>query len=159
MTEELKKTIEEELKVLPKYIQDIIFNSTWETDVENIGTEHGLDQEEINELQAQTIVCLAGFEDLRYLAQNIENNVGTSPNEASKIKNSLVEKVFSPIMEKALEETKKRTGDNDFDWKKNIDFVFSDGDYSTLIEEKKTNENNSNNDLINKVKIQLQEEK
>jgi len=135
MTEKLKQIIKDELVKLPKESQEVIDTFDWVKISEEIGKLNLLDETEINDLQIEVSLALVGLEEQDSLALNIENNVGTSKNEAVKISNEVNQKIFNPILEKMEEITKNKTITYNPNWKQTINFIVSGGDYSVFIEE------------------------
>ena len=133
ITEKSKKLIGEEMLSLPKEAQDAINDSDWEKISEEIGKKHLLNENEINAFQLETASFLLGLIDEDSYALNIENNVGTSAEEAEKINNEINQKIFTPISEKLIENIKKVGKDKNPNWQQSLDFIMSGGDYSAFI--------------------------
>lgn len=134
MTEKLKKVIKRELEKLPRETQEAINIVDWVNIAEQIGERHLLDQSEINDLQVQTLLVLVGLRDADLFQANIENEVGTSKNEAEKISAEVFEKIFEPIVEKLEENIRKNMKDKNASWEQNTNFILSGGDYSVFID-------------------------
>lgn len=132
MTEELKKTIEEESIKLPKETREAISSFDWANEVKKIGEDNLLVDDEITYLQTETFLVLIGLTDYDSFASQIEN-IGTSNKTAEKIKEEISEKVFSPIAEKITEGVKNKMKDKDLDWQQGVAFVLSNGDYSVFL--------------------------
>lgn len=133
MTDQLKQTIKEEIEKLPKEMQDAIGALDWAKTAEEIGKKYLLSEEEINDLQVETLLVLVGIEDGNYYAQNIEDNVGTSKNEAEKMANEALQKIFTPISDKLVENIKKSGKSKKANAEQNLDFILSGGDYSAFL--------------------------
>lgn len=133
MTEKLKQIIKEEIIKLPKDVQNAINISNWEQITEEIGKKYLLTGNEINDLQAETLVVLVYLENPDFYASNIENNIGTSKNEAEKIANEVTQKIFNPIYDTLAEKIKENLKNIKPDWKQNLDFTLSGGDYSVFM--------------------------
>ncbi|PIR68354.1 hypothetical protein COU49_01395 [Candidatus Nomurabacteria bacterium CG10_big_fil_rev_8_21_14_0_10_35_16] len=100
MTNKLQQTIKEELEKLPKENQEAIGSVNWVKISEEIGRKNNLLEEEINNLQVETLLILTGIEDFDLYALSIEREVGLSKSEAEKISKEVTEKIFDPILEK-----------------------------------------------------------
>lgn len=137
MTEKLKQIIKREMAKLPKENQEVINDFGWEQISEEIGRKFLLSDSEINIFQAETLVVLVGLEDPDYYAQNIENNVGTSKDEARKIADEVFERIFTPINDILIENIKKSDKSKNSSAEQNLDFILSGGDYSAFMEQKK----------------------
>jgi hypothetical protein len=132
MTEKLKQIIKEEMVKLPKEAQEAINAFDWEKISEEIGQKYLLNEAEINDFQVETFLVLIGLEYPDSYANNIENEVGTSAEEAEKIADEAEEKIFTPIYN-TLEENIKKSSQGKNHWQQNLDFVLSGGDYSAFL--------------------------
>ena len=136
MTEKLKQIIKEEIIKLPKDVQNAISISSWEQTTEEIGKRFLLSENEINDFQAETLIVLIGLEDSDFYAGNIENNIGTSKNEAEKIAEEVTQKIFNPIYDALAKKIKENLKNTKPNWKQNLDFTLSGGDYSIFMEKR-----------------------
>lgn len=134
MTEKLKQKTKEELSKMPNEIQEAINSFDWGQISEEIGKKYLLEESEINDLQVEIMLVMIGMTSVDNLKTNIENNVGTSKDEAEKIGNELFEKIFGPIGSKIAENIKKNLKENTITWKQNINFVLSGGDYTVFLQ-------------------------
>lgn len=148
MTEKLKQTIKEEVGKLKKENQEVISAFGWESIAEEIGRKILLSDSEINDLQVETLLVLVGLQDPDEYTQNIENNVGTSKDEAEKINDEVMQKIFIPITEKIIEKIKTSDKVKNANAEQNLNFIFSGGDYSAFLEQK---ENVNNEETPNTV--------
>ena len=133
MTEKLKQKIKEEMVNLPKETQDAINTFDWGVVLEKIGKKYLLNESEINDLQVETGLVLTGLTDGNQYTLNIEDNVGTSKDEAEKIAEEVNQKIFTPIygiLTKNIEENLKNKKPN---WKQTLNFILSGGDYSVFM--------------------------
>ena len=135
MTDKLKQIIKEELVKLPKESQEVINSFDWGTISEEIGKKYLLSEDEINSLQVEISLILLEVVENDLFALNIENRVGTSKNEATKIAEEINQKIFVPMLEKRESLIKNRIQADKLDWKKSINFIVSGGDYSVFMEE------------------------
>ncbi|MFA6586123.1 MAG: hypothetical protein WCS86_03105 [Candidatus Paceibacterota bacterium] len=133
MTEKLKQLIKEEMVNLQKESQEVINAFDWIKISEEIGKKYLLDENEINDLQAETSLILLGINNVDEYAPNIENNVGTSKNEAEKISKEVNEKIFEPIYDILAKNIKEKLKTKDPTWKQTLDFILSGGNYSVFI--------------------------
>src|SRR6266496_3982488 len=97
MTEKLKQIAQEEIIKLPKEAQDVINAFDWAKVAEEIGSKFLINDVEVNNFEVETLLVLVGLEDLESYARNIENEVGTSKDEAIKLAEEAKEKIFAPI--------------------------------------------------------------
>jgi|WetSurMetagenome_2_1015567.scaffolds.fasta_scaffold294105_2 hypothetical protein len=130
----LKENIKEEISFLPKEMHDVIDNFELGKILTEIGKNHKFSDDEIITLQTETVLVLIGLVNPELYAKNIENNIGTSEQEAKKIENETIKKIFEPIYEKVVEKIKQNTKYEKQNWKKSINFILSGGDYSYFIE-------------------------
>jgi len=137
MTEKLKQTIKEELIKLPKETRDTVNAFDWGKVSEEIGKKYLLNESEVNDLQVETVLVLVGLAYADEYALNIENNVGTSKEEAEKITEEISQKIFSPISEtirKTIEDNLKNKSPN---MEQTLNFIISGGDYSAFTKKDK----------------------
>ena len=134
MTDKLKQIIKEELVKLPKESQEVINSFDWGTISEEIAKKYLLDENEINDLQVEISLILLEVVEDDLFALNIENRVGTSRNEATKIAEEVNQKIFAPMLEKRESLIKSKIQADKLDWKKSINFIVSGGDYSIFME-------------------------
>ncbi|MEK7539169.1 MAG: hypothetical protein AAB595_00800 [Patescibacteria group bacterium] len=135
MTEKLQQTIKEEVLKLPKETQEAINTFDWGSMAEEIGKKYLLSESEINDFQVETLLVLVGLEDGNLYALNIENNVGTSKDEAIKITGEVNQKIFTPISNLIEENIKKNLKNKNPSPEQTLNFILSGGNYSAFIEE------------------------
>jgi len=136
MTEKLQQTIKEELAKLPKEHQEAIGTFDWVKSSEEIGKKYLLNEDEINNLQVETLLVLVRLEEPDSFAKNIEDEVGTSKAEADKITEEILQKIFIPINVTLVEKIKNSEQVKDSKWNQNLDFILSGGNYSSFLEKK-----------------------
>lgn len=136
ITEKLQKTIKDEVEKLPKEMQEAISALDWAKIAEEIGKKYLLSEGEINDLQVETLLVLVGLEDGNFYAQNIEDNVGTSKDEAEKMAEEALQKIFTPINNILIENVKRSGKSKKASWNQTLDFILSGGDYAAFIEPK-----------------------
>lgn len=134
MTEKLQQLAKEKISKLPKETREAINSSGWIEITEEIGKKFSLSEININYLVVETLFVLVGIEYADSYEQNIENEVGTSKNEAEKISAEVFEKIFEPIVEKLEENIRKNMKDKNANWEQNTNFILSGGDYSVFID-------------------------
>lgn len=141
MTEKLTQLAKEQIMKLPKEGQEAINSFDWGKVVEEIGKKYLLDESEINTLQAETLTVLIGLIDLDVYPINIEDDIGISTKDATKIAEDISEKIFTPIGKKIEENIEKNLKDKNVSPEQTLNFILSGGDYSVFVgEEKNTNE-------------------
>jgi len=140
MTDKLKQTIQEEIAKLPKETQDAINAFDWINISAEIGKKYLLSEDEINDFQVETLLVLIGLEDGSSYSRNIENEVGTSKDEAEKISEEVLQKIFIPINDILVENIKKSEKNKNLSPEQTLNFILSGGNYSTLMENIKNNE-------------------
>ena len=133
MTNKLKQIIKEEVGKLPKENQDVINTFGWEKIAEEIGKKFLLSDSEINIFQAEILIVLVGLENPDFFAKNIEDEVGTSKNEAEKIADEVFQKIFIPINNVLIENIKKSDKVKNASAEQNLNFIISGGDYSAFV--------------------------
>lgn len=140
MTEKLQKITKEEIEKLPKETQDAINLFDWVKLSEEIGKKYLLSEIEINNFQLEILLILLGLEDPGLFALNIENEVGTSKDEAKKITEEVFQKIFTPINNTLIKNLKKGDTVKNSNHKQNLNFILSGGDYSAFVEQKNVDE-------------------
>ena len=138
MTDKLKQIIKEELSKLPKEAQEAINSLDWSSIIEEIGKKYLLNESEINHLQAETLTVLIGLTSMDLYATHIENEIGTTKDDAEKIAAEATEKIFKPTSDVYIENIKKSGKDKNPNPEQTIDFILSGGDYSAFVEERET---------------------
>lgn len=134
MNNKLKQKIEEETLKLPKEWQEVICSFDWEKPSKEIGKKYLLTESEINDLQIEIGLVLVGLEEQNSFALNVENNIGTSKNEAEKITEEVNQKIFKLLLKKRSALVKDNLTIEKHGWDKTINFIVSGGDYSVFIE-------------------------
>lgn len=102
---EQDKLIEEQLNKMPRELSEAIRSTSWQEVVRNVSKEFGLSEEKSVSLKQETAIILYAFDNPANLAKNISNEVGVPKEDAEKIAEALVNKVFLPIQEKADNKT------------------------------------------------------
>lgn len=133
MTEKLKQIIKEEVMKLPKEAQEAINTFDWVKVSEEVGKKYLLNESEINYFQIEIWLVLIGFTDLNFFATNVENKVGTTKDEAIKIAEEAVQKIFIPIYNNLEENIKKNLRNKNPSPEQTLNFILSGGDYSAFI--------------------------
>ncbi|OGI60366.1 hypothetical protein A2641_01460 [Candidatus Nomurabacteria bacterium RIFCSPHIGHO2_01_FULL_37_25] len=136
ITEKSKNLIGEEMLSLPKEMRDAINSFYWEKMSEEIGRKYLLNENEIETLQLETASFLLGLVDEDAYAGNIEDEVGTSKDEAKKISEEIFQKIFTPINNTFEENIKKNMPNRNPNAEQNLNFILSGGDYSVFMEER-----------------------
>ena len=138
MTEEAKKIIAEEMLNLSKEAQDAINAFAWVKITEEIGKKHLLNEYEIDTFQLETASFLLGLVDEDSYPMNIEEEVGTSKEEAKKISEEVFEKIFTPVADAITDNIKKSEKVKNPNWNQNLDFILSGGNYAAFSKQKNT---------------------
>jgi hypothetical protein len=133
MTDKLKQIIKDELAKLPKENREAIDAFDWVKVTEEICKKY-LFESELTDFQVETFLVLIGLEDPEIYAFNIEDNVGTSREQANRIADEVTEKIFAPISDIIAENIKKSDKVRNANVEQNLDFVLSGGDYSAFVE-------------------------
>ncbi len=133
MTDTLKQSIQEQVSKLPKEIQDAINSFDWVKSTEEMGATYSLDEEQLSNFQAETALVLTGLVDPQFYAINIENHVETTKEQSERISDEASQRIFIPIRNILDENIKKNLKDKNVDWRQNVDFVLSGGDYSHFL--------------------------
>lgn len=102
MTEE-EKLIKEQWDKLAPELQRAIESVPWNGFIKEVGQANTLDTEQVAVLERETMFILYGFENPNDFIANITREVGISEEQALKIAEAVVEKIFEPISQKAGE--------------------------------------------------------
>ena len=145
MTDKSKQIIKDESVKFPKDIQDAINAFNWGDISEEIGKKYLLSESEINNLQVEIGLILIGFENPELLVSNVEDEVGTTHDEAVKISQEVTDKIFTPIADKIEESIKEKIKGQKLNWKQSVNFILSGGDYSVFAEERENENSNPPN--------------
>lgn len=132
MTEEIKQKIQEQIDLLPKDSQQAIASFDWIKESQNIAKTYNLFDEEIDDLIIEIGLLISGVSYPDEFTTNIEDEVGTTREDAEKISNEVLEKILKPIAKKREEIIKQNIKNNPQSWDKEMKFVLSGGDYSHL---------------------------
>jgi len=127
---------------LPKENQEAMNSLEWGNLAERIGTKYLLNESQINDFQVQTLLILIGLVDLDSYTFYIENEIGTTKDEATKITEETFEKIFTPINDVLIENIKKSNKIKNPNPEQTLNFILSGGDYSAFLE----TQNNVNNE-------------
>src|SRR3989338_9151182 len=127
MNEKLRKIIKEQMTFLPKELQEAINSLDWAEIVKEIGKKYLLGEEEIDNLQTETMLVLLGLEEGEAYEKNIENEVGTSAKEAEKITDEAEQKIFTPIYNKLTENIKRNLNNKKPNYSQTVNFILSGG--------------------------------
>lgn len=134
MTEKLQQIIKDEVVKLPKDTQDAINSLNWTNVAEEIGKKFLLDEREVNDLQSITLTVLLGLTDLDLYATVIEDKIGTTKDDAKKIADEAIQKIFTPINNVFTENIKNNLKDKNPSPEQTLNFILSGGDYSAFVE-------------------------
>jgi hypothetical protein len=132
MTEEIKQKIQEQIDLLPKDSQQAIASFDWIKESQNIAKTYNLFDEEVDDLIIEIGLLISGVSYPDEFTTNIEDEVGTTREDAEKISNEVLEKILKPIAKKREEIIKQNIKNNPQSWDKEMKFVLSGGDYSHL---------------------------
>ncbi len=135
MTDKLKQIIKEETEKLPKENQEAISALDWVKIVEEIGKKYSLEENQINDLETETLLVLVGINDPQFFAVNVENQVETIKDYAKKISEEITKKIFIPVNEALVEKIKKSDKVKKAGAEQNLNFILSGGDYSAFLDE------------------------
>lgn len=145
LSEKSKNLIREEMLSLPKEMQDAISSLDWERVSEEIGKKYLLDGDEIETFQLETACFLLGLTSEDFYIGNIEIEVGTSKEEAVKISEEVIQKIFTPIYSNFEEKLKNDLPNKSVNWQQNLDFVLSGGNYSAFVNDREATKDNLEN--------------
>ncbi len=106
---EIDKLVEEQLKTLPPNLRQAIGVVPWKALVQDIGKANALDVEQIASLEQETMFIIYGFENPNDYVSNVTKNIGISEDIAYAIAESIVNKIFDPILKKSEEYAKATT--------------------------------------------------
>lgn len=134
MTENLKQQFKEEIEKLPREKQEAIAVFDWVNKTAEIGKNFSFSEDEINNLQLETGLVLFGLVNLKLFAPNIENNIGTTKDQSEKIAKEVLDKIFTPIVDKMEIGIKSKLGSRNPSWDERVNFIVSGGDYSVFLD-------------------------
>lgn len=137
MTDKLKQTIKEELVKLPKENQSAISTFGWEKISQEIGEKYLLNGDELSDFQLEVFLVLIGLEEPNLFVDNLQDNVDMNKDIAEKISTEIMQKIFIPINNILIESVKRNIKDKNTDWRENIGFIMSGGNFSNFIATKK----------------------
>jgi len=132
MTEEIKQKIQEQIDLLPKDSQQAIASFDWMKESQNIAKTYNLFDEEVDDLIIEVGLLISGVSYPEEFVTNIEDEVGTTKEDAEKISDEVLEKILKPIAKSREEIIKQNIKNNPQPWDKEMKFVLSGGDYSHL---------------------------
>lgn len=132
MTETLKQIIKREVDKLSKDGQEAVNSLDWAKITEEIGKKYLLNEDEINVLQAETLTVLIGLADFDFYVKGVEDEVGVSKEEAKKIADEVMQKIFTPIGNIIIDNIKKSGKHKNANAQQTLDFILSGGDYSAF---------------------------
>lgn len=101
MDNETDKLIQEQFGKLPENLQTAIKTVPWKNLAQEIGRANGLDADEIATLEQETMFIVYGFEPAEDYPDNLVKTLGIEEDKALDIAESVLEKIFKPISEKA----------------------------------------------------------
>ena len=130
--QKLQDSIKEDMLMLPKESQGVINSFDWLEETDKIGKANNLTESKINDLQTEVALVLVGLTNPDWFEKNIEIEVGTSEEEAKKIANETLEKIFKPIANKIEANLKNKVQDKNTKWDQNVNFTLSGGDIPSL---------------------------
>jgi hypothetical protein len=133
MTDKLKQVVKDEMTRLPKEMQEAMSLLDWGNVAEEIGKKYLLNESEINDLQVETLLILIGLEEGNSYVKNVENNVGTSKEEAEKIVEEVNQKIFAPIYNLLEANLKKNLTNKKVGLEQNTEFILSGGNYGAFL--------------------------
>ena len=96
-TELFNKHYHEQLALLPSLNQSAIQSIDWMGLLIDIGKSHGIDHEDILDLQLETMLVLVGLEDPNNYENQLIAILALSPAEADKLITDITEQIFTPI--------------------------------------------------------------
>ncbi len=133
MTDKLQQTIKEEVEKLPQEAREAIDSLDWAKIAEEIGVKYLFNEEEITNLQTETLLVLVGLVDPEFYAINIENHVETTKDTANKIAGEVLEKIFTPLNDILIENIKKGLQNKNPNTEQTLNFILSGGNYSAFM--------------------------
>lgn len=127
----LKEYIIKEIQLLPKEIQDVIYNFKWEEILEEIGKNYNLLDKETLALKVETALVFMGLASPRDYPENIQNNIIINNKEILEITKEVTVKIFSPIFKEIEEKLahlnlpEKEIAMEKENWEHNIDYILT----------------------------------
>lgn len=96
-TELFNKHYHEQLALLPSLNQSALQSIDWMGLLIDIGKSHGVDHDDIPDLQLETMLILVGLEDPNNYESQLIATLALSPAEADKLITDITEQIFTPI--------------------------------------------------------------
>jgi hypothetical protein len=140
MTEKLIQKSKEELAKMPKDLQDAVASLGWEKISDELGQKYFLNESDTNNMQAEILLVMIGLANADDIVINIENRVGTSEEKAKSLGKEIFEKIFDPLANELTKKIKEHIKEKTPDWKQNLSFILSGGDYSVFLQTPNVNE-------------------
>jgi hypothetical protein len=129
--------IQDQIQKLPKETAEAINAFDWQKATAEVGKKYVNDESSTGLLQVLVGMVLSGIDYGDTLAYDIEDEIGTTAEEAKNIAAELDRKVFKPVYDIMVQKIKAGLKDKNPDWRQNVDFVLSNGDYTIFQEEPK----------------------
>ena len=149
MDPETEKIIKEQMEKLPAEVRKIFVDPALGEKILNIGKKNGLNIEQLGIFQLETYLVMLGLVHPDEYPNELKSRLKIDDLKVDNIINDTNREILSGILEKLKEMYKKEEEDLDNmdeekiknnlanknpDWKQNLDFVLSGGDYSVFLE-------------------------
>lgn len=95
--------IKDRFHALPDVLKSFIMNDSWMTNVESIASKFGLNPNQTEGLEQETLIVLMGTEPTKNFRANLVEELDVTYDQALKISYEMNARVFGPVT-KALEE-------------------------------------------------------
>ncbi len=105
-TELFNKHYHEQLDLLPALNRQAIESVDWQDLLIDIGKSHGIDSDDIDDLQLETMLVLVGLENPSNYENQLISQLALSPAEADKLINDITAQIFTPIHDYIVNSTK-----------------------------------------------------
>ena len=101
MENDTDKLVRDQLATLPQNLQRAIAAVPWKTLVQQIGRENGLNSDQLESLEQETMFIIHGFEPLENYISNLIREIKISEEVATTIAERVAEKILDYIAKEA----------------------------------------------------------
>jgi hypothetical protein len=157
MDPEIEKIIKEQMEKLPIEVKKLFTDSSLGEKIINIGKKNGLNEGQLAILQTETNLVMLGLVHPDEYSDELKSHLNINDIRADNITNDINTEIMSGIREK-IKETYEKTEESletEPDWKQNLDFVLSGGDYSSFIERRDAETSTSPADNVPKTNVPI----
>lgn len=115
MEEETDKILKDQLRKLPKEILDFISSTSWDTDLDEIGSLYNLSETERADFKREVTLVLAGLTHPDEFHTTLEQEVGIQGAVLDAIVNATEERIFAPVRPALVEFFERESAESSVD--------------------------------------------